>query len=47
VERRSTDRSDKETWLMIADLSEPIVAVILISAAALVIVVALVSWRKK
>jgi|GEM_PF-5048063 len=32
---------------MIAEISEPIVAVILLSAVALVLVVAFVSWRKK
>jgi len=32
---------------MIAEISEPMVAVILLSAVALVVVVAFVSWRKK
>jgi hypothetical protein len=32
---------------MIAEISEPMVAVILLSAVALVVVVVFVSWRKK
>jgi hypothetical protein len=32
---------------MIAEISEPIVAVILLSAVALVVAVTFISWRKK
>jgi hypothetical protein len=33
--------------MMVAEISEPVVAVVLCTAVAVVVVVALLSWRKK